>query len=56
MEKFSVQKLADEISKNQKIVGLRQGEKLEEILLNHEEKGRAIEKKEMWIIKPNNKK
>ena len=56
MEKFSVKKLADEISKNQKIVGLRQGEKLEEILLNHEEKERAIEEKEMWIIKPNNKK
>ena len=56
MEKFSVKKLADEISKNQKIVGLRQGEKLEEILLNHEEKERAIEKKEMWIIQPNNNK
>ena len=55
MEKFSVKKLADEISKKQKIIGLRQGEKLQEILLNNEEKERAIEKKDMWIIKPRKK-
>ena len=35
-----------------KIIGLRQGEKLEEILLTEEEKHRAIEKENMWIIKP----
>ena len=55
MEKFNIKKLADKISKSQKIIGLRQGEKLEEILLNEEEKSRAIEKKDMWIIKPNKK-
>ena len=52
MKNYSVKKLADEISKSQKIIGLRQGEKLTEILLNDEEKERAIEKKDMWIIKP----
>ena len=52
MEIYSVKKLADEISKSQKIIGLRQGEKLQEILLNKEERERAIEKKDMWIIKP----
>ncbi len=52
MEKFNIKKLADKISKSQKIIGLRQGEKLEEILLNEEEKSRAIEKNDMWIIKP----
>ena len=51
MQNYSVKKLADEISKSQKIIGLRQGEKLEEILLNDEEKERATEKKDMWIIK-----
>ena len=52
METFNIKKLADEISKSQKIIGLRQGEKLEEILMNNEEKIRATEKKDMWIIKP----
>jgi UDP-N-acetylglucosamine 4,6-dehydratase/5-epimerase len=56
MEKFNIKKLADKISKTQKIIGLRQGEKLEEILLNDEEKSRAIEKKDMWVIKPYKKK
>ena len=52
MEKFNIKKLADKISKSQKIIGLRQGEKLEEILLNNDEKKYAIENKNMWIIKP----
>ena len=52
MKIHSIKKLADSISKSQKIIGLRQGEKLEEILLNSEEKATAIEKKDMWIIKP----
>jgi FlaA1/EpsC-like NDP-sugar epimerase len=51
MKKFNIKKLADEISKSQKIIGVRQGEKIEEILMNNEEKSRAIEKKDMWIIK-----
>jgi UDP-N-acetylglucosamine 4,6-dehydratase/5-epimerase len=52
MEKFNIKELADKISKSQKIIGLRQGEKLKEILLNDEEKSRSIEKKDMWIVKP----
>ena len=56
MKKFSVKELADEISKKQKIIGLRQGEKIQEILLNNEEKERAIERKDMWVINPYKKK
>ena len=52
MQNYSVKKLADEISKSQKIIGLRQGEKLEEILLNDNERENAIEEKNMWVIKP----
>ena len=52
MKSFSIKTLANEISKSQKIIGLRQGEKLEEKLLTDDEKDRAIEKKDMWIIKP----
>jgi UDP-N-acetylglucosamine 4,6-dehydratase len=52
MEKFNIKELADKISKSQKIIGLRQGEKLKEILLNDEEKSRSIEKKDMWIVIP----
>ncbi len=52
MENFNIKKLADKISKSQKIIGLRQGEKLEEILLNDNEKNNAIEEKNMWVIKP----
>lgn len=52
MKKYNIKKLADSISKSQKIIGLRRGEKLEEILLNAEEKANAIEKSNMWMIKP----
>ena len=52
MENFNIKKLADKISKSQKIIGLRQGEKLEEILLNDNERENAIEEKNMWVIKP----
>ena len=51
MKIYSIKKLADEISKSQKIIGLRQGEKLEEILLNSEEKENAEEKNDMWVIR-----
>ena len=52
MKSFSIKTLANEISKSQKIIGLRQGEKLEEKLLTDEEKHRAVERKDMWIIRP----
>lgn len=52
MKKYNIKKLADEISKSQRIIGLRRGEKLDEILLNSEEIVNTIEKSDMWIIKP----
>ena len=45
-----IKDLASEISKKQKIVGLRQGEKIEETLITQEEKKNAQEKNNMWII------
>ncbi len=51
MKSFNIKELADKISKKQKIIGLRPGEKKEEILLTDDERKKAIEKKDMWIIK-----
>lgn len=51
MKLYDIKEFADKISKKQKIIGLRQGEKKEEILLTDNEKERAVEKKDMWIIK-----
>lgn len=52
MKLYSVKELADKISKNQKIIGLRRGEKMEEILLTKEELKIAKERENMWIISP----
>jgi len=51
MESFNIKKLADKISKKQKIIGLRPGEKKEEVLLTDSERKNSVEKKDMWIIK-----
>jgi len=51
MKSFKIKDLASKISKKQKIIGLRQGEKLEEILITEEEKKNAQEKNNMWIIR-----
>jgi len=53
MKHYSVKTLANKISKKQRIIGLRKGEKMEEILLSKEEKKLAKEKNNMWIIEPN---
>ena len=50
MKLYNIGEIAKKISKKQKIIGLRPGEKLEEIIITLEEKNRAIEKKDMWII------
>lgn len=50
MRSFNIKELADKISKNQRIIGLRQGEKMEEILITNEERKKAKEMKNMWII------
>jgi len=51
--KMKLQKITDiasKLSKNQKIIGARQGEKLQEILITEEEKKISKEKENMWII------
>ena len=51
MKMYSMKDLASKYSKNHKIIGLRQGEKLSEILLSEEEKKNSIKAKDMWIIR-----
>jgi UDP-N-acetylglucosamine 4,6-dehydratase/5-epimerase len=51
MKKFNIKELANKYSKNQFIIGLRKGEKIEEILMTKEEEKIAKQKKNMWIIK-----
>jgi len=50
MKLYNIKKLALKISKNLKVVGPRQGEKLEELLITEEEKRISQEKTDMWII------
>ena len=52
MKSYDILKLADKISTKQKIIGIRQGEKLEEKLISDDEKKFSKENSEMWIIKP----
>ena len=51
MKMYKISKLANKITKNHKIIGLRKGEKLKEILLTDEELKCATSNKKMWIIK-----
>ena len=51
MKMYKISKLANKITKNHKIIGLRKGEKLKEILLTDEELEHATSNKKMWIIK-----
>lgn len=50
---YNIKKMADQVSKKQRVIGLRKGEKIDETLLSDEEKKIAEERKNMWIIKPN---
>jgi len=52
MRSYNIKEMAKTISKKHRIVGVRQGEKLEEILISDNEKIIADEKKDMWIIRP----
>jgi len=51
MKSYKIKDLASEISKKHKIIGIRQGEKLKEILITEQEKSNAQEKDNMWIIR-----
>ena len=50
MKSYKIKEIASKISKNHKIIGLRQGEKMEEVLLTAREKENAEERENMWII------
>jgi FlaA1/EpsC-like NDP-sugar epimerase len=51
MKLYSIKKFAMKISKKHKIIGLRQGEKVDEILITDAEKKVAELKNNMWIIR-----
>ena len=51
MKSYKMIDLASKYSKKHKIIGLRQGEKLNEILMTESEKEIAKEEKNMWVIK-----
>jgi len=51
MKSYNVVDLANKISKNHKIIGKRQGEKLSEVLISEREKELSEERKNMWILK-----
>ena len=51
MKSYKIKELAEKISKRKKIIGLRAGEKIKEILMTEDEKRVAKERKNMWIIK-----
>ena len=50
MKLHKITDIASKLSKNQKIIGARQGEKLQEILITEDEKKISKEKENMWII------
>ena len=50
MKLYNVKDLASKLSKKHKIIGPRQGEKLQEVLITSEEKKLSKEKANMWII------
>ncbi len=50
MKEYKISQLANEISKKHKIICLRQGEKMAEVLISEEEMKMAEEKKNMWVI------
>jgi len=51
MRSYNIKDLANKISRKHKIIGIRQGEKLAEVLITEDEKRRAKERKNMWILK-----
>lgn len=52
MKSYRIAEIAKKISNNHKIIGIRQGEKLEEILITEKEKKISTENDLMWVIRP----
>lgn len=52
MKAFRIVDLASKISKKHKIIGLRPGEKIDEVLMSDEEKKKARKINGIWIIHP----
>ena len=50
MKSYKITDLANKISKNHKIIGIREGEKLNEDLISDSEKDKSLEKDDYWII------
>lgn len=51
MKMHKIKDLANKISKKHKIIGVREGEKMEEVLMTKDEQKDAIWKENMWILK-----
>jgi len=51
MKSYKIKDLAKKISKHHKIIGVRKGEKLNEILMSEEERKIVLERSNMWILK-----
>jgi UDP-N-acetylglucosamine 4,6-dehydratase/5-epimerase len=56
MKSYNIQKLANTISEKQKIIGVRHGEKIEELLMSKQEKKLAKDLGKLWMIKSNKQK
>ena len=52
MRSYKIRELANKMSRKHKTIGLRQGEKLEEVLITDKEKKISHETPKMWIIRP----
>lgn len=52
MKSYKIKDIASKISKKHKIIGMRDGEKLKEVLITKAEKEKAEERDNMWIILP----
>ena len=51
MKSYNIKELASKLSSKHKIIGLRQGEKLNEILITDDEKNIAENHKNMWVVR-----
>ena len=50
MKLYKIKDIVSKISSKQKIIGIRSGEKMEEVLLSDDERKKATEHRNMWII------